>query len=124
MRIGDSVPLVNPKSEIRIPKFFHTPPLRRTAAVVRDGRRVAYGRDANARAVDRAYRGLAPAARPLDVHFGLLHPDISRLVRGLVAGLLRGEGRALARAAEAARARRGLRDEVALGVRDRDQRVI
>src|SRR3954462_6698258 len=58
------------------------------------------------------------------MHFGLLHPDLFGLVGGLVCGLLRGEGRALTRAAEAARARRGLSDQVALGVSNRDQRVV
>src|SRR5829696_5560431 len=111
-------------SLITITGSLNSAPLRRAAAVVGDGRRVADGRDADAGAVDGADGRLAAAARALDVHLGLLHPDLFGLVRGLVGGLLRGEGRALARAAEAARARTGLRDEVPLRVRDRNQRVV
>src|SRR4051794_19671690 len=79
-----------PQSEIR--NKLNSAPLRRTTTVVRDGRRVAYGRDANPRAVDGADGRLTAAARPLYVYFGLLHPDLFGFVGSLVRGLLRGEG--------------------------------
>src|ERR671916_2672661 len=103
---------------------LNSAPLRRAAAVVRYGRRVADGEDADAGVVDGADGGFAPAARPLDVHLALLHAGVLGLVGRLVGRLLGGERSALARAAEAAGARGGLRDEVALVVRDRDQRVV
>src|SRR5829696_3932213 len=55
---------------------LYASPLRRAAAVVGDGGRVADGRDPNARGVDGADGRLAAAARPLDVYLGLLHPDL------------------------------------------------
>src|ERR1051326_1699443 len=91
--------------------LLNSAPLRRAAAVVRDGRRVADDGDANPGAVDGADGRLATAPRPFDAHLALLHPGFLRFVRALVSALLRGEGRALAGAWEAARARRGLRDE-------------
>src|SRR3989337_251594 len=90
--------------------------LRRAATVVRDRRRGAGYGHTDARVVDRADGRFATAARPLDAHFALLHPGVLRLLRRLVGGLLRGERRAFARTAEAARARRRLRDQVAFQV--------
>src|SRR5437868_12542522 len=79
--------------------------LRRTAAVVRNRRRVTNDCDANARVVDGANRRLASTAGAFDAHLALLHSGLHSLFRGLPSGLLRGERSALARAAKAARAR-------------------
>src|SRR4051812_36464067 len=74
----------NPHSEIRNPQWLNSAPLRRATAVVRDGRRVANGGDADARVVDGANGGFTPAARPLHTHLTLLHARFLSLVRRLV----------------------------------------
>src|SRR5918912_3581427 len=78
--------------------------LRRTAAVVRNRRRVTNRRHTDARVVDGADCGLASAARPFNAHFALLHPGLLRFLRGLPRRLLRGERSAFTRAAKTPRA--------------------
>ena len=98
--------------------------LGRAAAVVGDGRRVAYDRDANPSAVDGSDSGFTTAARPLNAHFALLHACLFRLLRGLVRSLLRGKGRPLTGATEAARAAAALRNQISFEIGYRNHRVI
>ena len=65
-----------------------------------------------------------PGPGPADAHFDVLHAVFLRGVAGLLGGDLRGERRALARAAEAAAARGRPGQRVALAVGDRDDRVV
>src|SRR5262245_57510224 len=93
-------------------------PLGRPATVVRDRGDVADRLDLDAGRLQRADRGLAPAARALDAHVAGAQ---ARLLGGVGAGgrgLLRREGRPLARALEAERARARPGDHVALEVGD------
>src|SRR5688572_6776062 len=103
---------------------LHPPLLGRAAAVVRDRRDVGDVGDLQAAGVERAHRGLAARAGTLDAHFDHLHTVFLRGDASLLGGDLRGERRALARAAETAAARRRPRERVALAVGDRDDRVV
>src|SRR5215207_485716 len=101
-----------------------SPPLGRTAAVVRHRRDVLDRRHLDARALDRAHRGVTARAGALDLHLGAPQAVLlGRLGRPL-GGQLGGERRRLAGALEPHAARRGPRDDVALGVGDRDDRVV
>src|SRR6185436_12434274 len=103
---------------------LHPPLLGRAAAVVRDRRDVGDVGDLQAAGVQRADRGLAAGAGALDAHFHHLHAVFLRDRAGLLGGDLRGERRALARAAETAAARSRPRERVALAIGDRDDRVV
>src|SRR5687767_1191754 len=103
---------------------LHPPLLGRAAAVVRDRRDVGNVGDLQTTGVERAHRGLATGARAFDAHFDHLHAVFLRGNASLLGGDLRGERRALARAAETATARRRPRERVALAVGDRDDRVV
>src|SRR5688572_20195987 len=100
------------------------PLLGRSATVVRDRRHVGDARDLQAAGVQRADRGLASRARA--AHADLDGPEAVLLRRDprLLGRDLRGERRALARAAEARPARGRPGEGVALAVGDRDDRVI
>src|SRR5678815_4259400 len=98
---------------------LHPPLLGRAAAVVRDRRDVGNVGDLQPAGVQRAHRGLATRAGTLDAHFDHLHAMFLRDLAGLLGGDLRGERRALARAAETAAARRRPRERVALAIGDR-----
>ena len=65
-----------------------------------------------------------PEPGPRTKHVDLLHPVLHRGARALLGGQLRGVGRRLARTLETDLARRGPREHVALGVGDRDDRVV
>src|SRR6185295_472816 len=103
---------------------LHPPLLRRAAAVVRDRRDVADVGDLETAGVKRAHGRLAARAGALDAHFDHLHAVLLRAHAGLLGCNLRGERRALARAAETAAAGRRPGQRVALAIRDRDDRVV
>src|SRR5436309_10063656 len=88
--------------------LLHSSSFRRTAAVVRNRRRVADDRHADARVVDRANRGFASTTGTFDAHFALLHSGLLRLLRSFPRRLLCGERSAFARATKTACARRRL----------------
>src|SRR5918995_1325723 len=103
---------------------LHPPLLGRAAAVVRDRRDVGNVGDLQTAGVERAHCGLAAGAGTFNAHFDHLHAMFLRGNTSLLGGDLRGERRALARAAETAAARRRPRERVALAVGDRDDRVV
>src|SRR3954447_21352747 len=80
--------------------------------------------DLKACRLQRADRRLAARARSLDEDLDLLKAVFHPLARAGVRGHLGGEGRRLARALEAGRARRLPGDHVALAVGQRDDRVV
>src|SRR5512139_354316 len=98
--------------------------LRRTAPVVRDGRHVLDAGDLQAGGVQRAHGGLAARAGTAHADLDVLQAVFLRGDPRLLGGDLRGERRALARAADTATARRRPRQGVALAVGDRDDRVV
>src|SRR5580765_6773378 len=99
-------------------------PLRRPAAVVRDGRHVLDRRDLEPRRLQRANRRFPSTARAPHPHLDALHPLPQRLARARLGRHLRGERRALARTLEADLARARPSDDVAVEVGDRDDRVV
>src|SRR5690606_9647956 len=80
--------------------------------------------DLDAGVLDRAHGGVAARARTLDLYLDAAQTMLHRGVGGALGGLLRGVRGALAAALEPDRTRRGPRDDVALGVGDRDDRVV
>src|SRR5262245_27361148 len=100
------------------------PLLGRAATVVRDRRYVCDARDLETAGVQRADRRLAPRAGA--AHADLDGPEAVLLRRHarLLGCDLRGERRALARAAEPGAARRRPGERVALSVGDRHDRVV
>ena len=80
--------------------------------------------DLEAGGLERPDRGLAPGARALHEDLDLLQAVLHALAGARVGGHLRGERRRLARALEAGRAGRLPDDHVALGVGERDDRVV
>src|SRR5690606_31009441 len=72
----------------------------------------------------RTDRGLAARTRALHEHVDLLDAVLLRLAGSVLGGELRGERGALTRTLEADVARRRPRDDIALGVGDRDDRVV
>src|SRR5256885_3890849 len=99
--------------------------LRRTAAVVRNRRDVADQHDVQSGGSQRAHGGLASGAGTLHPNFHALHPVlVARHARGSQRGLLRGVRRALARALEADRTRRGPAHDAAIRVRDGNLRIV
>src|SRR6266851_2500735 len=102
-----------------------SPPLWRTAAVVRNRRDIANHHDVQSGGGQRAHRGLAAGARALHAYFHALHPVlVARDARGRQRSLLRGVRRALARALEADGARGRPTHHAAIRVRDGDLRVV
>jgi len=87
-------------------------------------RRIADRRNAYARLTYGPDRRLASAARPFYADFNLTHPRIGSLSRGLAGSLLRGERRSFSGTAKAPSSRRRLGDKVAVGIGDRDHRVV
>src|SRR3990170_6655538 len=100
------------------------PLLGRTAAVMGNRRDVGNVGDLQAAGIERADSGLTTRAGALHAHFPHLHAVLLRGIAGLLGGTLRGEGGALARAAEATTARRRPRQGVALAIGDRHDRVV
>src|SRR3954454_18675002 len=100
------------------------PPLPGAASVVRLRGDVADARDLEAGGLEGADRGLPAGAGPLDEDLDLLQAVLDALARRGVGGDLGGEGRGLARAAEAGAARGLPGDDVPLAVGQRDDRVV
>src|SRR5262245_15053349 len=94
-------------------------PLRRAATGGRNRGDVADRLDLDPCGLQRADRRLAAAARALDPDVDRAQAVLLRVAGGRGGRLLRREGRALARALEAERARARPRDHVAFEVRDR-----
>src|SRR5690349_19019612 len=99
-------------------------PLGRTATVVRLRGDVGNRAHLEAGGLQRADGGLAARTRALDEHVDLLHAVLLRLAGSVLGGELGGERRRLTRALEAHVTRTGPRDDVALGVGDRHDRVV
>src|SRR5688572_23401526 len=100
------------------------PLLGRAATVVRDRRHVLDARDLEPAGVQRADRGLAARAGTAHADLDRAQPVFLRRDARLLRRDLRGERRALARAAESRAARRRPGQRVALAVGDRDDRVV
>src|ERR1700759_1406492 len=97
----------------------------RTAAVVRNRRDVADDNDVQARSGERTHGGFAAGAGTLHANLNALHAVlVTRNAGGGKRRLLRGVGRALARALKADRACRGPAHGAAIGVGDSDLRVV
>src|ERR687894_118716 len=99
-------------------------PLPGAAAVVCLRGDVPHAGDLEAGGLERADRGLAARARALHEDLDLLHALLDALARRGVGRHLRGERRRLARALEAGAAGGLPRDDVALAVGERDDRVV
>src|SRR5215469_878355 len=104
--------------------LLNTPPLRRTASVVRYRRDVADRGDGETHRLERAQRGLATRTRALDFDLERTHAVIHRLAARVFGGDLRGVWRRLARSLESHGARRRPGNGVALRVGDGDHRVV
>ena len=63
--------------------LLHAPALGRPAAVVRNGRHIANGRDVETHRLKRTQRGLASRARPAHFHFKRAHAVFHRLLGGI-----------------------------------------
>src|SRR5205823_12570799 len=100
------------------------PPLAGAATVVGLRSDVADAGDLQAGGLERADRRLAARARALDEDLDLLQALLDALARCGVGGDLGGEGGRLARALEAGAAGGLPRDDVALAVGQRDDRVV
>src|SRR6267142_797163 len=108
----------------RLCVLLYAAALGRPATVVRDGRDVADQRDLQAGGGQRAQRRLAARARALHQHGHVLEAVLHGLGGRVARGHLRGEGRRLARALEAARAGRRPAEHVPAHVGDGDDRVV
>src|SRR5262245_42257833 len=103
---------------------LNAPPLAGAHAVVRLRGHVLDAEDLEPRGLERADRRLAARARALDEDLDLLEAVLHALAGARVGGHLRRERRRLARALEAGRAGGLPDDDVALGVGERDDRVV
>src|SRR5262249_43956029 len=101
-----------------------TPPLPLTDAVMGLRRHVLHAEDLEPGSLQRANRRLTARARALDEHLDLLQPVLHALPRARVGGDLRGERRRLARALEAGAAGGLPRNDIAVLVGERDDRVV
>src|SRR5918992_1927680 len=99
-------------------------PLRRAAAVMRNGSHVGDGRDLEAGRLQRADRLLPAATRTLHEHLDLSHPMVHGASRGEIGGLGRGVGGALPRSLEAGQAGTAPADDIPARVGDRDEGVV
>src|ERR1700690_3012055 len=107
------------------PKSSDATALWRPATIVRHRRHVFNGVDVQPRGSQRANGGFTPRSGSLDAHFnGLQTVLIARDSGGGSRSLLRGVGRALARALETDRACRGPTDGAAFGIGKRHDRVV
>src|SRR5262245_60056965 len=107
-----------------VPFASDAPLLGRAATVVRNRRHVRDARDLEATGVQRPDRGLAPRAGSAHADLDGAKPVLLRRDARLLGRDLRGERRALARAAEARAARRRPGQRIALAIGDRDDRVV
>src|SRR5258708_32998480 len=113
-----------PADRAAVVRHLDAPPLRRTAAVVRDRRDVGDRADLQASRLQRADRRLTAGTRPAHEDLDRAHAVLERLLGGRLGGLLRRERRRLAAPLEALRAGRAPRDHVAVDVADRDDRGV
>src|SRR3990172_4287783 len=104
--------------------LLNSPPLARSATVVRYRCHVADAGDLNAGGLERADRRFASAARALDAHVHLPETMVDGPTGGRLGGQAGGVGRALAGALEAGGAGAGPGEHVAVGVRERDGGVV
>src|SRR4051794_17830732 len=104
--------------------YLNPAPLSGAAAVVCLGGDVLDARDLEAGGLEGADRGLATGAGTLDEDLDLLQALLHALAGGRVGGDLRGEGGGLAGALEAGAAGGLPREDVALAVAERDDRVV
>src|SRR5260221_2250282 len=107
-----------------MPALLDPAPLRRAAAVVRNGGDVLDGGDLETGDLQRTDCGLAAAAGALHPRRDALQTHLGRVACARLRGHLRRERGALAGALEAGLARAAPADHVAVGVRDRDDRVV
>ena len=98
--------------------------LPRAAAVVRNGGHIFNRLHVQAGGLQGGDGAFATGARPLHPHIDIFHAEFHRLLGGLLRGALAGEGGALAAPLEAAGAGAGPAERVALGVGDRDGRIV
>src|SRR5262249_43870210 len=105
-------------------KSLNSATLRRAAAVVRHGRDVADALDLDAGGAEGAGGGLPSGTRATDAHFYRAQSVLARHVGRVHRGLLRGEGSALARSAEAEGTRALPRDGAALAISDGHDGVV
>src|SRR5579864_7626945 len=101
-----------------------SPPLRRTASVVRNRRHIANRSYFNSRSSQRTHGGLTSRPRAADANIHAPHPVISRHVGGIRRRLLSGEGRAFARSPESERPRTLPRQNVAIHIGNGHDRVV
>src|ERR1019366_2403957 len=99
-------------------------PFRRTATVVRNRRRVLNRTNVQAGRRQSPHRRLAPRPRTADPHIHNAHAVVPRLIGGVSGSLLRREGRALTRPAEAQRTRTLPRHRISVRIGDGNDRVI
>src|SRR3954452_13876930 len=104
--------------------WLHPAPLTGAAAVVCLRSDVLDARDFEPGGLEAADRGLAARARTLHEDLDLLHALLDALARGGVSRHLRSERRRLARALEPGAAGGLPRDDIALAVGERDDRVV
>src|SRR5579872_6987890 len=83
--------------------LLNAPPLRRTAAVMWNRCHIPDRSDFQARYLQGANRGIATGARALHTDFQRPHSHFACSISGGHSGLLRSEGRALARSLKAER---------------------
>src|SRR5690606_34211749 len=98
--------------------------LRRPAAVVRNRGHVLDGLDLQAGGGKRLDRRLAARTRALDLHVDPTQAEGERLAGALLGSDGRRERRGLLRTLEPGLAGRAPRDRVAVGIRDRDERIV
>src|SRR5579862_780312 len=116
--------LVRPRAGRAGAHASHAAALGRAAAVVRDRRYVADRGDRKADRLQRPEGRFAPRTRALDLDVEGAHAVLHGLLAGILGGDLRGVGGRFARALEALAARGRPGNRVALGIGDRDHRVV
>ena len=111
-------------SEIRQSLLLYSSFLARAAAVVRQGRDVFDRLNLQASGFQRGDRTFAAAAGAFYFYVDVLHAKLARLFSHLLGSTLAGKRSALAASFEPARAGAGPTERVALGIGDRDHRVV
>src|SRR6266852_2100053 len=120
----DALAAAVPADRAFVTRHLDPPPLRWAAAVMRDGRDVRDRRHFETRRLKGADGGLAAGSRSLNEDLDLLEAVLHRAAGRRFGGDLGGKGRALARSLEALAAGAAPGEHVALGVGQRDHRVI
>ena len=102
----------------------NSPSLRWTAAIVRNRSHVSNQSYFDAGRLNRSHSGFTTRAWTLYPDLAGMHSKFARRLSCSDARLLRGERRSLSRTVKAERPRRGLTDQIALQVRDRNKRIV